>query len=999
MMGRLEQLLCGLRERQLTSADRDELLSLVRGSEALCRLAARDRIIDRLLRESHRAPLSADLVLKAIARGPSDLPDKTMAELNQCPAPGVPVIVRGWEKLNWLWLMLTGDRSKAWRIALGVALIAITAGIFWFGKQPQPQVILGQFTATVGEPIVRHTGQRSTLNAQRSTPVHLGDRIETGDGDRAEVQFNDGTTLRLHFNTVVEVQSSKFKVQSSEATLQRPSEILLLRGQIWTKVQTLTNAPQYAVRTPVATAIARGTEFGVKLQRSPAATNAQTGNSKPETNLLAVLTVKEGAVDFTNALGTVRATAMTESTAGASSAPTEPKRLQTLQVVQLAPGSTWSLVSSPLALPDAAEKLAGGGGWAGLKLRDFAIGLALTNAATPGTSNEVRVAQVFQASPAGRAGMKAGDVLLAFEGRPVTNAIQVEQTILLRPNSDTTLKLRRGGEEQIASLIITNQAGIQPGPTLSTGQRAQLANLTREFVEGGNHPKPGARLVGEPGSAGIPAGENSSVKDRRYKAVARVAGPKTLQAAAQNNLGVIFESEDALGAAIRAYNRASCIAPEVPLYHFNLGLALRKIGSFERAEEEFEAAARLAPASTEPRKWLASTRSLLGRHQEALTETEAALVVAPSDHSLWELKAQLLNVTGRFTNALEAARKAVELDAGCATAHGYLAVAFHRLGNLREAETSYQRALELAPFDALHHMDLGVVLRSRGQFASAEQRLRRAIELRPDLIVAYENLGLLYASTRREAQAEETFLKALKVDPDNVEILRKLIYLTAENGRLDEAETRARKVLELAPHDSGSHNDLGEVLRQKGKFDEAIQSYRKALELRPDSPGVLNNIAIIHAMRGQFAEAEKTFRTLIDLAAKDRRIYPLNFLINLAMVCDKQGKLEDGEKFYRQALALEPNDPGICNSLAWFLADHQLKLDEALTLVRRAIQAAPNDPNFLDTLGWVHFQREELDEAEKAFTAALELAPQHPSAPKISEHLKKVQEKKGAVKK
>ena len=135
------------------------------------------------------------------------------------------------------------------------------------------------------------------------------------------------------------------------------------------------------------------------------------------------------------------------------------------------------------------------------------------------------------------------------------------------------------------------------------------------------------------------------------------------------------------------------------------------------------------------------------------------------------------------------------------------------------------------------------------------------------------------------------------------------------------------------------------------------------------------------------------FRALVDMAAKNARLRPLNFLVNLAMVCDRQGKIADAEKFYRQALAIDPADPGTCNSLAWFLADRRINLEEALTLGRRAVQAAPNDPNFLDTLGWVHFQRGELDEAEKLFNKALQAAGENPPANEIREHLKRLQDR------
>ena len=141
-----------------------------------------------------------------------------------------------------------------------------------------------KLSAVVGAPKVHRVGKRSTLNAQRSTVVHLGDRIETGDADRAEIQFRDGTTLRLNFNTTLEIPNPKYEIRNPKSrdatlqrfnasTLQRPPEVKLLVGHVWSKVQKTTNAPQFAVHTPVATALVRGTEFGLKLRNARASTN------------------------------------------------------------------------------------------------------------------------------------------------------------------------------------------------------------------------------------------------------------------------------------------------------------------------------------------------------------------------------------------------------------------------------------------------------------------------------------------------------------------------------------------------------------------------------------------------------------------------------------------------------------------------------------------------------------------------------------------------------
>jgi len=185
---------------------------------------------------------------------------------------------------------------------------------------------IGQFRVVVGEPTVAAEPMRAAFPVRASAVIHLGDRIETGDSDRAELRFHDVTTLCLAFNTTVELPRSVHTQPLGTNSPLRPPELRLVKGQVWTKVAKLTNAPAYAIRTEAATAIARGTEFGVKLARTLAGSPNGTSAIRPAgaQALAAVLTVKEGAVDFTNTLGSVRAVAMTECTARPDSAPTEP---------------------------------------------------------------------------------------------------------------------------------------------------------------------------------------------------------------------------------------------------------------------------------------------------------------------------------------------------------------------------------------------------------------------------------------------------------------------------------------------------------------------------------------------------------------------------------------------------------------------------------------------------------------------------------------------------
>ena len=469
----------------------------------------------------------------AVADQTSSAPQRTFPT----KAPDLGCLIRTW--IESLPQHFRASRMVLAATAFTVLLLGLIIWQFVLIPKPIVGLKIGTIAKVIGTTELSRQGQSSASRATSGTVIRLGDRLATGDADQAEIQFLDGTTLHLSFNTAIEIPT-----------------------------------PQSVIRNP-----------------------------QSVMPLLAILTVKEGTVDFFNAFGTVQATAMTESTAQAGSAPTEPKRLETLQVVRLDNSNSWSLLTSALDWPEAAVKLVGGGGSAGWRLQEVrrSDGIA-----------DIRVSYLPVSSRAAQAGVQIGDVLTEFDGQPVASARQLASAILRRPNETIPFRLRRGDLELAVSIAVEPVESVVDGPELSAESHAPLAALLAKWTS-----RPAAQTVS-------PAEET-----HRSEEIARFSRAVELRAAAFNQLGVVYELEDALGPAIRAYGRAVYLAPQVPLYHFNLGLALRKIGSFERAIEECEAAARLEPASVPARKRVAEIHSLLGRHTEALTLTEALLEAAP----------------------------------------------------------------------------------------------------------------------------------------------------------------------------------------------------------------------------------------------------------------------------------------------------------------------------------------------------------------------------------
>src|SRR5205823_2657030 len=76
-----------------------------------------------------------------------------------------------------------------------------------------------------------------------------------------------------------------------------------------------------------------------------------------------------------------------------------------------------------------------------------------------------------------------------------------------------------------------------------------------------------------------------------------------------------------------------------------------------------------------------------------------------------------------------------------------------------------------------------------------------------------------------------------------------------------------------------------------------------------------------------------------------------------AVLLDRAGRVEAAiaalETLHRQ----RPLDTGITNALGYTLADHKRALPRAEQLIRTALAAQPDNPALLDSLGWVLYRR------------------------------------------
>ncbi len=133
---------------------------------------------------------------------------------------------------------------------------------------------IGDFT------VFRTDGIQEQLEGKGTLPLYEGDRVKTGSGSQALIEFTNGIQVALNEN-------SDFLILSRWENDKGFTRILrLATGEVW--VKTMGGPKPLEIETPVATAAVKETEFDIKVLP-----DGQT-----------TLTVVEGIVEFGTAFGT-----------------------------------------------------------------------------------------------------------------------------------------------------------------------------------------------------------------------------------------------------------------------------------------------------------------------------------------------------------------------------------------------------------------------------------------------------------------------------------------------------------------------------------------------------------------------------------------------------------------------------------------------------------------------------------------------------------------------
>ena len=417
---------------------------------------------------------------------------------------------------------------------------------------------------------------------------------------------------------------------------------------------------------------------------------------------------------------------------------------------------------------------------------------------------------------------------------------------------------------------------------------------------------------------------------------------------------------DAEGAAAM-YSEAIELEPDNPKTHYNLALALDKLGKRREQYQELEKAVELDPNFAEAHNQLGILRLADGQVNEAERELKTALAINPE----------------------------------YAEADNNLANVYSRQGKIREAIPLFRTATAHDPKNARAYLDWGLVLAGQGHFAEAEELFQKAIGLSPNNSDAYTALGMAEVKLGHLKESIPLFRKVLELQPGSADAHVNLGIALADQYDLRGASEQFSEAVRLAPNSPSAHYNRGRALYDLGERQEARTELEAAHRLSPEYPSVLYLLALLERQASNYPRSTALLKKLVSLEPKNSVAYYLlgQDLLHL-------GKQEEAIHHLQLAVEADPNNSQALYNLAQTLSkagmpEAKLYMDrfQALQKSRRLSDRVQTLNNFALEAANGHNWPQAVEQLKEA----LELCDQCPQLPILHKNLGLIYARTGDV--
>jgi tetratricopeptide (TPR) repeat protein len=438
-------------------------------------------------------------------------------------------------------------------------------------------------------------------------------------------------------------------------------------------------------------------------------------------------------------------------------------------------------------------------------------------------------------------------------------------------------------------------------------------------------------------------------------------------------------------AAAESYRKALQLNPRDAKLHYNLSLALGKLGDFasERkeldrtveldpniavaqnqlgllalrsgqqaeAEKRFKKALETDPTFSEAQSNLGVLYSQQGKNAEAASLFQQAIKNDPNYSKAYVNFGLLLAQQGALSDAEHQLRAAIQVDSNDADAYAALGMLLAKTGRGADAVQSFQKAVTLEPASAQAHLNFGIALVDQFDRPGGFKEFSEAARLDPKLATAHYNLGRFYFETGKYEDAGRELETAIRLQPDYTSALYFLALTEKQENQPERSMGLLQRVVALQPDNADAQYLLGQNLEHSGDNSAAIQHWKAAVQADPNHSQALYNLA--KSLNKIHDPDAKQYQDRFDALQKSQQIADrVSELGNFALEAANAQNWPQALEQMNEAIQLCGN----CSQSAHLHKNLGLfygrtgNIGEAKKELRTALQLAPNDADAQDAL-------------------------------------------------
>ena len=249
--------------------------------------------------------------------------------------------------------------------------------------------------------------------------------------------------------------------------------------------------------------------------------------------------------------------------------------------------------------------------------------------------------------------------------------------------------------------------------------------------------------------------------------------------------------------------------------------------------------------------------------------------------------------------------------------------------------------------------------------------------------------------------AQNEFRRLVNRFPDVPGLRLSYALVALENDQIALAEEELTRLIEQGHHSDEAHYYLGRIADEENENEQAIGYYRnvekgnyffpalaRASELMAEQGELDEALANIREIRKNNPDQDENFRLLeinllldrdhderaLQAANEALKSFPGNVRIRYAraMLLDSMDKPEQAEADLRTIIEEQPDNAVALNALGYILTTRTDRLDEARDYIERALAIDPENPAILDSMGWVLYLQGNTDESLSYLSRAWE---------------------------